>query len=278
MKGGGLALKSLQWFLRIVEFCCAAIVLAIFSYFLATLHNHDLNIATYIRAVEGISGAAVLYTIVGLLLLCCLAGVAIFSSIAILLDIAFCGAFVYIAWAARGGASSCNGQVRTPFGNGNTRVDNSVPDGSGGFTSLPSLHQACRLNTAVFAVAIVACVFFLLSAFVEVGLIRHHKKEKAFGPSPNNGYTAGSPRRKFWQRKNKNAYPMSGGVATKPDALPHHSTLADARTSYATDTTAVGHDQPVYNKYGNTAAAPQYGQQTGTAQPYNTTRTTNGTF
>ena len=72
--GGGVALKGLSWFLRVVEFCCAAIILGIFCYFLATLHNHGLHIETYIRAVTGISGAGVLYTIFALLFVCCLGG------------------------------------------------------------------------------------------------------------------------------------------------------------------------------------------------------------
>lgn len=153
--GGGLALKGVSWFLRIIEFCCAAIILGIFSYFLAVLHNHGLHIDTYIRAVEGISGAGVLYTIFALLLVCCLGGIAFFSLLGMLLDLAFTGAFIYLAYATRHGDNSCSGFVRTPLGDGNTLVDNSVPTGNGGFTRLPSLHTVCRLNTACFAVAIV---------------------------------------------------------------------------------------------------------------------------
>ena len=151
----GLALKSVQWFVRGIQFLCAAVVLGIFSYFLATLHNHDLPIATWIRAVEGISGAAVVYTLFGLLLLCFLAGFAITAFIAIILDIAFVGAFIYVAWANRGGASSCNGFVYTPFGDGDAGRDG-VIQGSDGFTALPSLRTACKLQTASMAVSIIA--------------------------------------------------------------------------------------------------------------------------
>jgi len=250
-RAGGIALRSLSFFLRFIEFCCAAIIIGIFSYFLATLHNHGLHVATYIRAVEGISGAGVIYTFFALLLVCCLGGITILGVLAMLLDLAFCGAFIYVAYATRGGASSCNGHVNTPFGSGNTNVDNTVPNGNGGFTRLPSLREACRLETATFAVAIVAAVFFLLSIPVELALIRHRKREKAFGPSPNNGYTAGSPRRRFWQRKPKNVAVYEKG---NPDALPHHTAPSDVRDSYATDTTAVGAagEAPI-NKYGNTA-------------------------
>jgi hypothetical protein len=155
MAFGGVALKSISMFLRFIEFCCATIILGIFTYFLVVLHDHGLHIVTYIRAVEGISGAGVLYTIIAMLLVCCLAGKVFFSAIAMLLDLAFTGAFAYVAYATRGG-DSCSGYVRTPLGNGNLGTTNSVPTGTGGHTILPSLHNACRLNTACFAVAIVA--------------------------------------------------------------------------------------------------------------------------
>jgi hypothetical protein len=116
-------------------------------------------------------------------------------------------------------------------------------------------------------------IFFFLSIFVELGLIRHHKREKAFGPSPNNGYTAGSPRRKFRQRKSKNR-DAEFAAAEKPDALPAHQTPADFRTSYATDATAVG-QEPVYNKYGNPSMTGAGGVGGTTHDGYQTTTTTN---
>lgn len=273
-KFGGVALKSVSVFMRFIEFCCAAIILGISVYYLVILHNHGLHIATYIRAVTGISGAGVLYTILALLLVCCLGGITFFSLLGILMDLAFTGAFIYIAYAYRGGRHSCKGTVNTPLGTGNS--SNDVSDGNGGFTHLPSLKTACRLESAAFAVAIVGAVFFFLSMFVEYGLIRHHKKEKAFGPSPNNGYTAGSPKRKFWQRKPKATRDTEMGSAkVHPDALPAHTTPADAgyghghqnagyghtnpndvtRASYATDTTAVGELPAGQQKYGTTRNA-----------------------
>jgi hypothetical protein len=154
--GGGIALKFLQMFVRVIQFCCAALILSLYSYFLATLHNHNLPIDTYLRAVEGISGVAVVYTAVAILLVCCLAGFAVTSGIAILLDIAFVGAFIYVAQANRGGASRCNGIVSTPFGTGPSDSQISQDDGHGGFTVLPNQHQACQMLSAVLAVSIVA--------------------------------------------------------------------------------------------------------------------------
>lgn len=150
-----LALKSLSWFLRFIEFCCAAIILGIFSYFLAVLSNHHLHIPTWIKAVEGISGAAVLYTLFALFLVFCLGGMAFFSALGMLLDLAFVGAFIYLAYATRNGRHSCNGHVNTPLGSGDTNGANTVPQGSGGGIHLPSLKTSCRLEKACFAVALV---------------------------------------------------------------------------------------------------------------------------
>lgn len=155
MAFGGLALKGASWFLRFVEFCCAAVILGIFSYYLATLHNHHLSINTHIRAVEGISGAAIVYTIFALIFVCCLGGVMFFSLLGMLLDLAFTGAFIYIAWVNRHATESCSGVVTTPYGTGDTRVTNVINEGSDGFTQLPSLKTACRLQKAAFAVAII---------------------------------------------------------------------------------------------------------------------------
>ncbi|UZP44440.1 hypothetical protein NXS19_012252 [Fusarium pseudograminearum] len=224
----GTALKFLQWFIRGIQFACAALILAIYSYFLATLHNHDLSISNKIRAVEGISGIAVLYTAAALLLLCCLAGRTLSSLLAIILDIAFIGAFIYVAVANKGGASSCTGYLDTPFGRGKA------------------------------AVSIVAIIFFILSILVEVALARHHRKEKRFGPGPTNDYTSGYGAkggffsRIFRRRKNT--------AAGNDDALPEHAhpdQLDTYRQSHATDRTAVNNfpDDNAYNKYENNPLA-----------------------
>lgn len=155
MKGAGVFLRFLQWFLRAIQFCCAAIVLGIFAYFLAALHNHGMHINQWPRAVTGIAGAGVIYTAIALLLLCCLAGFAFTSLIAIILDILFIAAFIYVAVSNRGAAGSCNGHVNTVFGSGDAS-QHVTDNGHGGFTSLPSFRQACRLQKAVLAVSIVA--------------------------------------------------------------------------------------------------------------------------
>jgi len=86
--------------------------------------------------------------------------------------------------------------------------------------------------------------------------MRHYRKEKAFGPSPANNYTAGStPRRtRFWQRENRDGAALAaGGLAAHekrhPDSLPAHNTPGDVRNSYNTENTAVSTEAP-HNKYG----------------------------
>jgi len=159
-KFGGIALKSISLFIRTIQFGCSVVILGIFAYFLASLSNHNLPINNHIRATEGISGAATLYTIVGFLFVCCLGGVAFLGFISILLDFAFAGAFGYLAWVNRAGASRCSGVVNTPYGRGNVNGGNRIEYDDGKFTTVPSFYTACRLQTACFAVAIVGGYVF----------------------------------------------------------------------------------------------------------------------
>ena len=89
------------------------------------------------RAIEGMAGGAVIYTAFAIILTCFLGGITFFAFLALLLDFAFVGCFVAIAVLTRGGARSCSGRnVPSPLGNGN--------------------GKACKLETTVFAVSIIA--------------------------------------------------------------------------------------------------------------------------
>lgn len=148
-----LALKSVSWIFRFIQFCSAIIILGIFAYFIATLRNHHQSVATWIRAVTGISGAAALYTLCALCLVWCLGGIAIFSALGVLLDLAFIGAFIYLAYATRHGSGSCSGNnLNTPLGTANANGQLPLGNGSG---SVPSPKTACRLNKACFALSII---------------------------------------------------------------------------------------------------------------------------
>lgn len=161
---GGSVLRLTATLLYAIEFCCAGIILGIYSYFLAVLSNHKLPIDRQWKAVEGISGVAVLYTIFAVLLTCFLGGVSFFAFLAITLDVLFCGAFVALAVLTRQGTESCSGNniVHTPLGAGPANAPgqgygrNGFGTGSGEtVTYLPKLSFTCRLNSASFAVSII---------------------------------------------------------------------------------------------------------------------------
>lgn len=156
-RASGVALKTVQLFLRAIELCCAALVLSLFSYFLAKLSIAHLPISNYAKSIEGISGIAVVYTALSILLVCCLGGLKFFAFLGFILDICFMAGFVYIAFETRTGVSSCmSGYVDTPLGSGDvTKNDNSLY-ALNADANLPSLSQSCRMETANFAVSIVA--------------------------------------------------------------------------------------------------------------------------
>lgn len=237
MAFGGTALKAIQTFLYALEFCCAAIILGIYSYFLSVLADRDAPIYNWIKAVEGLSGAAVLYTIFAVLLTCFLGGKMFFAFLGIVFDIIFTGAFIALAVLTRDGADNCKGRVVTPFGTGpHTSKDGFGQEGEPNqITYAVSLGTACRLNTVCFAIAIAGAVLFFISAIVQLALGRHHKKEKRFGPSPANGYTAGSGRRKFWRRKRRTGTRDPEMAGTVPAATTTHHTggaLAPGHADY----------------------------------------------
>ncbi|EXJ84692.1 hypothetical protein A1O3_05362 [Capronia epimyces CBS 606.96] len=246
---GGLILRFGQTGLRFLEFGCAAIILGIYSYYLAVLADHNTHIPTWEKAVEGMSGAAVLYTIFGILLTICLGGLAFFSIFAIFLDLCFVGCFAAIAYYTRHGANSCRGVVNTPLGTG---LSNEDAPGAGDW------GYVCTLNTACFAVAICNIFLFLLTAIVQVLLTRHHRKEKRFGPGPTNNYTSGTGRRPFWRRSRRAGNTRDAELATGAGVAgttPIHnaSTVRPSHETGMTGSTMHGGQAPL-------ASEPKYGQ------------------
>ena len=154
-------LKCLQWLIRGIQLGCSLLLLAVYSYFLATLAAHGFHISTGIWAVEGIAGSAVLYTLLGVLLVCCIGGVPLASIIAMVLDVAFIAAFIYGAVANKNGAGACHGEVDTLYGHG--LAHNKVKGKKRGSLALPTYGVACKLHKACLAAAIIAmCVFAVL--------------------------------------------------------------------------------------------------------------------
>ncbi|KAI9754687.1 MAG: hypothetical protein M4579_004592 [Chaenotheca gracillima] len=245
---GGFVLRTVQTVLRVIELLAAVLILGIFSYFLAVLRDHNLVIASWLKAVEGIAGAAVLYTAFAVILTLFLGGVRFFAFLAIILDICFVGAFAAVAVLNRGGTDSCVGPVNTPLGKGDASTGKSGAGfGQDGFgfgsgnnlTYAPNLRQSCKLEKACFAVAIVNVILFLITAVVQFLIARHHQKEKKFGPSPANNYTAGSRRRFGFGRNKKNHSTRDAELATGGHGIrPSHDTGYTGTTMGANDTYA----------------------------------------
>jgi len=247
---GNIFSRFISVLVFVLAFLCAATGLGIYSYFLATERTHNVTIPSKQKAIEGIMGAGVLYTLIAIVMTCFLGGVTFFAAIGLVLDLLFVGAFIAVAIMTRSGASSCkNNPVKTPLGNGNPNSHT----GNGGAIYTASLHTICRLQTVVFAVAIIGAFLFLVAAVVQFWLGKHHRKEKRFGPSPTNGYTSGSGRKGFF-RRNKRVSTHSTRDAPV-GTIPAGGVATNGRHSYNTATT----DSYAGNKYEETQFVPPAG-------------------
>lgn len=251
-------------------------MLGIYSYFLSVLADRHLNITRDQKAIEGLSGVAVIYTIFAVVLTCFLGGVRFFAFLAIVLNVAFCGAFIALAVLTRDG-STCGANPTTPLGTGpsDSKEGFGGPDSTNGnITYSVTYGTACRLNTACFAVSIIGAILFLISAVVQIWVSRHHQKEKKYGPSPANNYTSGSAKRKFWQRKPKNkgfandtelATGAGAGVAGAGLAAPAaHDNRVSHETGYTNTESSTKYDHAGYNTAPTgTAVQNPYGHTSG---------------
>ena len=200
-----------------------------------------------------------------MVLTCCLGGIAFLAILAIVLDLCFAAAMIAVIVLTRHGASSCKGNVNTPIGSGPASSTNGF--GNNGFgtgsqsqtTYSVHLGLACKYNTASFACAIIAAFLFLCTAAMQVLLMRHHKKEKRYGPGPSNGYTSGSNKKKrfgFGGKNNRNST-----KAAEAGTLPTTTNNRISDDTGYTGTTAVG--GPSYDTYDKTETYPARGTHAG---------------
>lgn len=147
-----MILINLQTALRALQLTSSIIILAIYSYTLGALSNRGLDTSTAVRAVEGIVGISVGYAIACIVLLRVVRTRTFPAFVLMVLDVAFAGAWIYVATANGGGAGGCSGEVKTYFGTGDAGDD--VKGKDDGFMTLPSYGDACRLLTACLAIAI----------------------------------------------------------------------------------------------------------------------------
>ncbi len=143
--------------------------MSVFAYFIDKLRRSGSPQASRWQAVLAISTIATIYTLFSIIFTLFLGGNALFGNLAILLDIIFIGMFMYVAYATRDGSKGCKGYVYTPLGAGdaNNHVGLNVDSSNG---------EACRLNTLVFALAILLCFLFLASALWQAMMVRNKKR------------------------------------------------------------------------------------------------------
>ncbi|KAJ5388792.1 hypothetical protein N7509_011333 [Penicillium cosmopolitanum] len=199
---GGVILRFCSLAIRVLQFLASAVILGIFSYYLAILSRHDQHIATWLKAVEGLAGASALYGLLGILFVCCLGGKSFFAFLGVLFDVLFTGAMVAIAVLTRNGIDQCSGTVNTPIGEGNASDDSKAD---------LSFGMACKLEKVTFALPIPD-----LHPLPGPACPSPQARE-ALRSSPANGYTSGS-RRRWWRR---NRSPDAVGA---DNALPGHPT------------------------------------------------------
>ncbi|KAK3390126.1 hypothetical protein B0H63DRAFT_538286 [Podospora didyma] len=221
--------KALQWLFRAIEFGCSIVVLGIHSYYIATMIKHSIDIPISVKAVEGISGVGALYTFLGILFVCCIAGHPAPSFISMIFDISLAGAFIYVAVANRGGASSCTGSsVDTFYGSGDA---NAAP-GNG----LPIFQFACKMEMACLIVSCIASLFFILSIFLEIHINRtRYRLSRPLRDADGeyiskSGHLGMPPQRrdkKYFLGLGRHNKAAAAPVITNPDHLPPHQQLSD---------------------------------------------------
>jgi len=112
----GIFLRISNLIIRAMQLCTSVIIVGIFGFFIGVLNDHNAPIARWIKAVEGLAGAAAIYALLGVLLTLFLGGKMFFAMLAVGLDVCFVAAFIAIAIMTRGGRRRCSGFVRTPIG------------------------------------------------------------------------------------------------------------------------------------------------------------------
>ncbi|KAL8922367.1 MAG: hypothetical protein Q9208_005220 [Pyrenodesmia sp. 3 TL-2023] len=131
-----VALKGVSTFLRVLELLGSLLILGICSYWMGVLSNRNSSIPTWMKAVEGISGGAVIYTAFAVILTFFLGGKAFFAFLGLLLDILFCPSNNYTSgsgkkppfWKRKGGAKTTHGAYADGVGtNGSSTANTKQP-------------------------------------------------------------------------------------------------------------------------------------------------------
>ncbi|MCJ1314501.1 hypothetical protein MMC25_008183 [Agyrium rufum] len=163
----------------------ATINVGIFSYFISVLNSFDLPVVMSTVAFEGISVAALAYSVYACLLTAVVGGVTPIAIYNVFMDLILMVCWIVAAVIADAGVYPCakNRYTTTPVGVGRlsntTRLDDIAYYLNNG-VQVPTigLYSACELNKTAFVVAILGATFFFFSALGNQAWYRMYKEKK----------------------------------------------------------------------------------------------------
>lgn len=148
--------RGLSLPLRLLAALIALYVLGASAYH---VHQQRPAISSTLYAVTVISGIGAIWALLSAMVICCTKRPSLLLPTA-LLDLAFMGGFVAIAVLLRRDAGTTCGD-----------------------------SEICKVDKTAFAVSVANAVFFLLLALLTYRLYKAFKRNRAFGPGPDNGYS-----------------------------------------------------------------------------------------
>ncbi|KAI5304071.1 hypothetical protein KEM56_006881 [Ascosphaera pollenicola] len=221
---------------RVLLLLASVFIFGTFTYFLVTRADHEMGSSKWVSAVEGISGAALCYSLVLAILTLPYGGHPTVATVSMILDVLFIPAFVAIAILNRHCTGSCEGNVDTALGKGSGR---SQPVGFGkeGFgtkkgkeenvTYMVRYSAACKLQKGAFYTSIISIVLLLGTLFCHYYYTRTFatarreglpstRNRRAFGLWPF-GHSAADEEKAFQERVKSYT---AKGFSNRPDDVP----------------------------------------------------------
>lgn len=175
------SLRLLTLLLRVVACILALFILAVSAFHERRIDSKGLSPSGNLYAIIVIAGVAVIWsflTIIG----SCLFPSTFFGAI-LIVDTTLTGGFIAIAILLRNAAgANCSNDRLYSRGAGSLWSTT-----GSAYTNQPSLN--CKLDKTAFAVAVANSVFFAVLAFMSYRVYSHYRKNRAFGPGPQNGYS-----------------------------------------------------------------------------------------
>lgn len=239
------ALRFLSVPLRLLAGLLALYILAVSAYHAQRIGSLNVSPSGQFYAIIIISGVAVLWallTTVGSLL-----PHGVFLPI-LIMDLLFMGGFIAISILARRASNArCSSATIRNYSVGSYAL---WTKSTSTYTSRPRLR--CNLDKILFAFAVANAVIFAILAFLSYRLFSRHRKNRAYGPGPENNYAVGSntaPKGKRSGRfSNDTAMTEVTNVTAEENVTLNSGRTANTahgyRTGGVTDHTQAGYAQP----------------------------------